>query len=103
MSEPLGERVHGRGYSRDELTPEERAVNRHRNSILDDEFKSPEELVLSVDPKVLAKHIGVGALSALSLFWRDNKPVIAGAVAVIGALNWQKVATWATLIAEVMK
>lgn len=103
MSIKLGDRVHGKGYSREDFTPDELAASRHRSSILDDEFRSPDELLRAVPPTVVARHIGLTWIVAPSLFVRDNKTLIGVVVGAIGALNWQKVADVATLIAEVMK
>lgn len=99
----LGDKVNGHLYSKDDLTPEEIAEGRHRNSILDSEIRDPASTFEEIPPEIVARHIGLGWLSALCLFISGNRGWIGGAIAVVSVLNWEKIATWATLIAEVMK
>lgn len=99
----LGERVNGVGFDQSEFSAEERSRIRQTHHILHDEFKTPDSLLGETNPSHLAKHLGLGWISGPSLFIRDNKAFLATAAAIIGALNWQKIADIAQLLAEVVK
>jgi hypothetical protein len=103
MTDKLGDRATGRGYKDEPFTSEENARARHRAAILDDEFLGPNEFIKQVPPADIAGHIGLGALSAVSLFIKKNKALALGAVGLVGALNWSTVAEIALLLGQIFK
>jgi hypothetical protein len=103
MTGKLGERATGKGYKDEPLTPDENARVRHRAAILDDEFIGPDEFIRQVPPNDIASHIGLGGISALSLFIKKNKALAIGAVGLVGALNWTTVAEITALLGHIFK